>query len=391
MPLSDSAVKAAKPKESAYKLADSGGLYLFVSVKGAKSWRFDYKFDGVRGTITFGLYPDVSLARARDKHKEARARLADGLHPSGEIKQSARSFETVAREFIDKQSDVTVESTRTTKHWHLSLLSDALRATPVNEVKAPALLADLRKIEASGRADTAKRVRQLAGQTMRYAIAAGEADRDVASDLRGALRPIKQAHHAAIFDPEAVGALLRAIDGYSGTKTVQIALKLTPMLMVRPGELRAAEWSEINGDLWRIPASKMKMERDHLVPLPRQAMLLIEDLRAFKLDGPYLFSSERTPSRPMSENTINAALRRLGYTSDEVTAHGFRRTASTILNEKKWNSDWIERQLAHVETNKVRGAYNAAQWLDDRRVMMQWWADHLEELKTISGRPPEPS
>jgi len=389
MALNDLAVKKAKVTGKQYKLADGRGMYLMVTAKGAKSWRLDYRFNGKRKTLTLGLYPDVSLKVAREKRDEARRMIADDIDPSIQ-KQATRtakadSFEAVAREWFAKEKTIWKPSHAETVITRLeNNIFPWLGSTPINDIEPPDMLAVLRRIESRGAIETAHRIKRVCGQVFRYGIATGRCKRDPVPDLRGALQPVKQTHLATITDTKRVGELLRAIEGYSGTFEVKCALQVAPYLFVRPGELRHAEWSEIDLEAaqWRIPADKMKMKRKHLVPLSRQVVAILRDLQPLTGRGKYLFPSVRSTVRPMSENTVNAALRRMGFEKGEICGHGFRAMASTILHEQGWKSDVIERQLAHVEGNKVKGAYNHAEHLPERVKMMQHWADYLDGLRT---------
>lgn len=397
--LTPSAVTNAKAQAKPYKLADERGMYLLVKPDGARWWRFDYRRPdtGKRNTLSLGTFPDVSLRMARERREEARRQLADGIDP-GAVRQEAKAakvkaaaaedvvaytFEVAAREWMARQdvAEVTANKTR----WILeAFLFPEIGSTPLTEVTPRLLLDALRKVEATGKLETAKRARVKAGQVFRWAILEGMAEIDPTASLRGALKPPKNKHHAAITDPARIGELLRAIDGFTGQSVTLAALKLAPLVFVRPGELRMAEWAEVDldGAVWRIPASRMKMKAAHIVPLSTQAVAILRDLCPLTGDGQYIFPSLRTASRPMSENTVNAALRRLGYGTDEMTGHGFRSMASSRLNEMGWNPDAIERQLAHAESNKVREAYtHAAQYLDERTRMMQAWADYLDALR----------
>lgn len=390
MPLSDTAVRNSKPKEKPYKLTDSEGLYLLISSTG-KYWRFDYRFLGKRKTLAMGVYPDTSLADARERRSQARKLLANGKDP-GEVKQTQKqtakllasnTFEAVAREWHEKQSTkwVPKNAART-----LSLLVrdifPFIGKTPIAQLTAANLLETIQKIEKRGNIETAHRAMMNCGQIFRYAIATGRAQADLSLVLKGALTPVNEKHHASITDPKKVGDLLRTIEGYEGAFLTRNALKLAPLLFVRPGELRHAEWTEIDLEAyeWRIPAIKMKMKAVHIVPLSRQAVEIFQGLK-LHANGKYVFAGNRSTDRPMSENTVNAALRRLGYKKDEMTGHGFRSMASTILHEQGWPHEVIERQLAHADRNKVSAAYNYAEHLPKRREMMQHWADYLDELK----------
>ncbi len=391
MPLTDTAIRNAKPKPTPSKLSDGGGLYLFLSPSGGKWWRFDYRFDKKRKTLALGVYPDVGLKDARIRRDTARKQLADGIDPSNQRKAEkaaravagANTFEVVAREWHAQRAKALAQTTldgimmRMNKH-----LFPWLGQRPVVSIVAPELLTVLRRAEANDLGDTPRRLRQYCGQIFRYAIATGRAERDPAADLRGALKPHKPTHHAAIVEPRAVGALLRAIDSYSGEPVTKAALRIAPLVFVRPGELRRAEWSEIDFEaaVWRIPAARMKMRDTHIVPLSRQAIAILRDLQPITSRSCYIFPSIRSARRPMSENTITGALRRLGYSKDEMTGHGFRSIASTLLNEQGWNRDAVERQLAHSERDGVRAAYNRAEHLPERVRMMQEWADYLYGL-----------
>lgn len=397
MSLTDIKARNAKPclkpdgtvTSKAYRLTDGKGLYLEVAPSGGKWWRFKYRFGGKEKRLSLGVYPDVSLKQARDRRDEYRKQVAEGIDPS-DIRKAEKiseagqdSFEFVAREWHSKFS-----ANWTKDHAARTLTRIQNDAFPwigkrnINEITAPELLTVLRRVESRGALETAHRINQICGQIFRYAIATGRAERDPAADLKGALPPTRVKHHASIIEPQAIGALLRAINSYSGSFITLTALKLSPLLFVRPGELRQAEWSEIDLDNaeWRIPPEKMKMRVVHIVPLSNQAVKLFKDIQPLTGNGKYVFPSNRTITRPMSNNTVNVSLRRLGYTKEEMTAHGFRSMASTILNEQGWNRDAIERQLAHSEKDGVRAAYNYAQYLPERVKMMQAWADYLDGL-----------
>lgn len=364
------------------------GLYLFVQPNGGRWWRFKYRFHGKEPQLSLGVYPEVSLKLARTRREEARRTVAQGIDPSAERKAAKEArqitFELVADEWLGLQANKLARVTYDKARWMLSMfIYPRLGSRPIAEITAPELLAALRVIEARGTHETAHRTKQRVGQVFRYAIATGRAERDISVDLRGALAPVVTTHHAAITDPVAIGHLLRAIDGYSGQPVTLAALKLAPLMFVRPGELRQAEWSEVNLDAaeWRIPAGRMKMREAHIVPLANQAIEIFRDLHPLTGRSRYVFPSLRSRDRPMSENTINAALRRLGYGHEEMTAHNFRAMASTCLNEHDWHPDVIELQLAHAERNKVRAAYNRSTRLADRKKMMQAWADNLDTLR----------
>jgi integrase len=393
MPLTDTALRNAKPRDSAYKLSDRDGLYLLVSTSGNKLWRFDYRFLSKRKTLALGQYPIVGLADARRACDEARTLLSRGVDPSEKRKldklvvtiAAATTFRVVAEEWLSKvEREGRAEITMRKSRWLLDLAYPTIGARPIDTITPPELLLALRNVEAKGHYESARRMRSVCGRVFRYAIATGRATRNPALDLQGALIAPKVQHHAAITDPVAIGALLRAIDGYEGSPIVRAALQLLAMVFVRPGELRHAAWAEFDLEAarWTIPAARMKMRAPHIVPLARQALVILRDLQSMTGGGVFLFPSNRTVTRPISENTLNAALRRLGYGRDDMTSHGFRSMASTRLNEMgRWNPDAIERQLAHGERNVVRAAYNHAHYLNERIEMMQAWADYLHELR----------
>jgi integrase len=382
--LNDTRVRTTKPCQRPIKLSDSGGLYLLIAPHGSKLWRLAYRFGGKQKTLAIGAYPTFTLKAARDKREEAKRLLANGIDPSTQrrldkqITSTGNKFKAVAEEVLAKlEKEGRTDVTLTKKRWLLDF------AYP--EITAPEVLSVLRRVEARGRYETARRLRSTCGTIFRYAIATGRAERDPSADLRGALTSPKVNHRAAIVDPVGIGALLRAIDGYDGLPMTKAALRLAPLVFVRPGELRHAEWLEFDlaAAEWRIPSAKMKMRRPHRVPLSRQALDVLRDLQPMSGGGRFLFPSVRSTVRPMSENTLNAALRRLGYGTDEMTTHGFRTMASTRLNEMSgWNPDAIERQLAHQEQDDVRRAYvHAAEYWPERVKMMQAWADYLDELR----------
>lgn len=392
--LTDIALRKAKPAAKPLKLSDGLGMYLLLKPDGSRYWRMDYRFDGKRKTLALGVYPEVSLSNARQRREDARRLLAAGTDPGVARKSAKRAqaeairaaedtFEAIARDWMARQevAEVTANKTR----WILeTFLFPDIGRRPIAEITPRDLLAVLRKIEVTGKLETAKRAKVKAGQVFRYAVLEGKAESDPTASLKGALKPPKEKHHAAITDPLRIGQLLRAIDGYRGQFTTLKALQLAPLVFVRPGELRQAAWSEfdLDGAIWRIPAERMKMKAAHLVPLSTQALSVLKELWPLTGNGHYVFPGIRTDSRPMSENTVNAALRGLGYSGEEMTGHGFRSMAATRLNEMGWNADAIERQLAHAESNKVRAAYtHAAQYLEERTRMMQAWADYLDGLR----------
>lgn len=388
--LTPSAVTNAKGQGKPYKLADERGMYLLVRPDGARWWRFDYRRPGTkkRNTLSLGTFPDVSLRKARDRREAARKLLADGVDPGdkrkAEREAGAETFEAIGSEWFAKHAPgwAPSHSSKIIRRLELDVFP-WIGSKPVTSVMAPDVLAVLRRIESRGAIETAYRAKTNIGQVLRYAVATGRANFDPTPSLRGALAPAIPHHHASITDPERIGELLRAIDGYAGDYTTRAALRLAPLLFVRPGELRHAEWSEIVLDKaeWRIPAEKMKMRAPHIVPLAIQAVAVLRELVPLTGSGQYVFPSVRTSTRPMSENTVNAALRRMGFDKTTMTGHGFRSIASTLLNEQGWNRDAIERQLAHAERDAVRAAYNYAEHLPVRRKMMQAWADYLDMLK----------
>jgi integrase len=389
--LTDTKLRSLKPRPAVYRVADMAGLCIEIRPSGFKAWRFRYRFAGKAKMLDLGEYPAVSLQDARKERDRQRELLAQGIDPS-DARRQARvlaqvaaddSFEGVAREWMSKQGKWS-PATRSKVVWLLETYAFPwIGKRPIRSITTPEMLVLLRRPESLGKLETAQRLKQCCGQVFRYAIGTGRADRDPTADLRGVLTTAHVAHHASITHKPAVGELMRAIDGFVGHLVTRIGLQLSALTFVRPGELRQWEWSELteDGTEWRIPGEKMKMGITHIVPLSRQAQELLEELRPATGRGRYVFPSLRGPSRPMSENTINAALRRMGYASNQMTAHGFRSMASTILNEEGFNGDWIERQLAHCEKDGVRAAYNYAQYLPERRKMMQAWADLLDRLR----------
>lgn len=390
MPLSDAAIRSAKPKEKPYKLSDSGGLYLLVNPNGSRLWRLKYRVATKERLLSIGAYPAISLAKAREKRDIAKTDLASGLDPSSLKRQkkltatilTANTFKALAGELIEKakregRAPITIAKTE----WLLGMAYPELGNRPIAEITPAEVLAILQQVEVKGHHETATRLRSKIGSVFRYAIATARAESDPTFALRGALITPKVQHRAAITDPKGLGALLRAVDDFQGQTVTQAALQLLILLFPRPGELRSATWAEfdLSAAVWTIPAVRMKMRRPHRVPLSRQALEILGALKELTGRSEHIFPCIRTVRRAMSENTMNAALRRIGYSKDEVTAHGFRATASTLLNESgKWNSDAIERQLAHIDTNEVRRAYARGEHWDERVSMMQWWADQLD-------------
>ena len=391
MALTELEVKKSKATDKPVKLTDGGGLFLLVQPNGAKYWRLAYRYGGKQKTLALGVYPDISLSDARERRETARKVLANDVDPSA-VKKAQKaavaalaenSFEIVGREWLIKFS----------KNWkqsHIRTITGRLEndvypwlgTRPIGEINAPELLTVLRRIESRGALSTAHTVNAICGQIFRYAIATGRAQRDPSADLKGALPPHRIRHLAALTDPVKIGKLMRDIDGYSGTLIVRSAFRLAPMVFLRPIELSKAEWAEIDLDKaeWRIPAGKMKMKALHIVPLPIQAVAILRELHPLTGAGKYVFPNARTSTQPMAGNTLLAAIRSMGYTPAEMTAHGFRHMASTLLNEQGFNADAIERQLAH-KASGVRATYNAAEYLPERRRMMQHWVDYLDSLK----------
>jgi integrase len=393
MPLTDTAIRKAKPADKPFKLFDERGLLLLVAPAGGKWWRFRYRFDGKHKSLSMGVYPDVPLAKAREKRDAARKLLADGIDPSKNRKaqkaaradRNANSFEVVAREWFAKFKPnwVDAHSDKVIRRLERDIFP-WIGGMAISDVEAPDLLACLRRVESRGTVETAHRALQSCGQIFRYAVATGRAGRDPSGDLRGALAAVKGTHLASITEPMAVGGLLRACDSYQGSIVTKCALRLAPLVFVRPGELRKAEWTEINFDdaEWNIPADRMKMREPHLVPLSTQAVAILRELNALTGGKRYVFPGARTNGRPMSDNAILAALRRMGFAKDEMSGHGFRAMARTILDEVLGvRPDFIEHQLAHAVRDPNGRAYNRTAHLTERRKMMQQWADYLDKLK----------
>jgi integrase len=395
MALTPIAAKNAKPQAKPYKLTDGGGLYLEIFPNGSKLWRLKYRKAGGKETrVSLGKFPAVTVAEARIERERIKAGRRDGIDPANHRRQAKaiaavaaeNTFAAVAKEWASKQRHA--PSTSSKLEWVFdTILNPGIGMRPIGEVSAPELLAVLRRVESRGKLETAQRAKQYAGLVFRYAIATGRADRDPAADLKGALATPKTRHRASLTAPTTITPLLRAIDGCEGSAVVAAALRLAPLVFVRPGELRGAEWREFDFDAaeWRISAERMKGRTGervpHLVPLSTQAIAVLNELLPITGRGRYVFPSIRTGSKPISENTLNAALRRLGFTATEMTAHGFRSMASTRLHEMGWPHAAIERQLAHVPRDKVSAAYNYAEHLPERRKMMQAWADYLDRLR----------
>jgi integrase len=396
MALTDTTIRNTKPRSKPFKLADTKGLFLIVTPTGKKWWRIKYRFAGKEKLLSCGVYPDTPLAKAREKRDTIRRLLADGVDPSenrkaakiSKVLEIANSFELVAREWHIRKTPswVTSHSQKILRLLERDIFP-WLGNKPIASITAQDILKILRRIEERGAIDTAHRAKQNCSSIFRYAISTGRAENDPAIHLIGALSVSKSTHHAAITNPAMVGELLRAIDGYQGEFITKCALRLAPLVFVRPGELRSAEWCDI--DLknceWNIPAAKMKMREPLLVPLSTQAVSILHDIYALTGAGRYVFPSVLTPSRNMSENTILCALRRMGFAKDQMSGHGFRAMARTILDEVLGvRPDFIEHQLGHAVRDPNGRAYNRTAHVEERRKMMQRWADYLEELKMPS-------
>jgi integrase len=394
MPLSDAQLRSLKKGDTARKLSDGGGLHVLVTPQGGKLWRLAYRFGGKQKLLALGAYPIVSLADARSGREQAKRLLSAGLDPSAEAKAdrvrrkalTADTFDAVSREFLNKvEREGRAEATLTKKKWLIGIAKASLGKRPITEITAAEILVPLRKVEGDGNYETARRLRAVIGQVFRYAISTSRVSNDPTFGLRGALVTPTVTHRAAIIDRQRLGGLLRAIWDYDGTSETRAALKLLAYLYPRPGELRHAEWTEFDFEraAWTIPATRTKMRREHRKPLSTQAVSVLTDLRNHTGNRRLSFPSIRSPERPMSENTLNAALRRLGYTSTEVTAHGFRATASTLLNESaQWQPDAIEAELGHVGADEVRKAYHRALYWDARVAMAEWWSCEIDRLRS---------
>jgi integrase len=396
LPLSDVQVKNAKPQQKEFKLMDGFGLFLLVTPTNGKLWRLDYRFEDKRKTLAIGAYPAITLADARQRREDAKKLLANGVDP-GEMKKAlkasdrevnANTFEAIAREWHHKFSSAGKWSPTHSEDILYRLEKDIfppLGSRPISEIKPKELLIVLERVASRGALDTAHRLRHHCGMIFRYAVVNEHTERDIAADLRGALPPVKGGHHAAATTPKDLAPILRAIDDFTGSFVVKSALQLLPMLFCRPGELRAAEWTEVNFDdaIWEIPAERMKMKQPHIVPLSKQAIEILKALQPLTGYGKYVFPCNRSSHRCMSDNALNAALRRLGFTKDEATAHGFRASARTILDEVlKFRPDYIEHQLSHSVRDALGTAYNRTTHLDERKKMMEVWSNFLEGLKT---------
>lgn len=397
MALSDMKCRNARPSDKLQKLSDGGGLQFWVQPTGARLWRLAYRFGGKQKLLAIGAYPVVTLSAAREARDAARKLLLAGIDPSEDKKQrkvlqygSGDSFRAIAEEYVAKlKREGRAETTIAKIEWLLSFAYPTLGTRSIKDIDAPAVLRVLREVEVRGRYESARRLRSTIGSVFRYAIATARAQNDPTFALQGALTTPRVKPRPAVTEPKAFGAMLRAIDAFDGQPTTRAALQLMALLFPRPGELRMAEWSEFDFDkaVWTIPAGRMTMRRPHQVPLSKQAIEVLRGLQVITGRGELLFPGVRTPRRPISDNTLNAALRRLGYSKDEATAHGFRATASSLLNKcGKWQPDAIERQLAPIENNDVRRAYARSENWQERVEMMQWWADYLGKLRDSKAK-----
>ena len=390
MPLTNTACKNAKPAVKPRKLADGGGLYLEVSPSGSKYWRWKYRFNGKEKRLAFGVYPEISLDDARERRTQARKMLLEGKDPGAVKKQEKlvskiaheNTFENIAREWHEtKKGAWTGRHPETVMKKLEGDLFPKLGTCPITEITAPELLATIRVIESRGALDMARRALQISGQVFRYAIVTGRAVRDPSGDLKGALKTAPTKHHAFLKENE-LSEYMSKLESYDGHHLTKLAMKLMLLTFLRTKELRGARWDEIDFDKkeWRVPAARMKMKDLHIVPLTKQAIALLYEVQAHSGNREHLFPNQHEPRKIMSENTLLFALYRMGYHS-RATVHGFRSTASTILNENGFRKDVIERQLAHSERDNVRAAYNHAEYLPERRKMMQWWADYIDEKR----------
>ena len=398
MPLTEIKVKSIKPEEKTKRYFDGGGMYLEVTPKGGKYWRYKYRYSGKEKRLALGVYPDVSLKSAREKLFEARKLLDQDIDPS-QHKQDKKllrteaaqnSFRAIAEEWIRKQASSwsEIHTNKVQRMLNKDLLP-WLGTRPISEIAPRELLNVVRKLEDRGALESAKRTKQVAGQVFRYGVAIGVCERDPSQDLKGALATPVKTHRAAVTEPKEVGRLLLALDGYDGSPTVQAALKLAPLTFVRPGELRHAEWSEIDwgAQEWKIPSHKMKARADHIVPLSRQSLEALNEIQPLTGHRQYIFPSGRSPKRPMSNNAVLAAMRRMDIPKDQMSGHGFRAMARTILDEVLgYRVDWVEHQLAHAVRDVHGRAYNRTAHLEGRKEMMQHWADYLDQLKTEAQR-----
>lgn len=398
--LTDAKIRAAAPREKAWKLSDGGGLFLLIHPNGSRYWRMKYRIHGREGKLSFGVYPDVPLKEARAKRDDAKRQLRDGIDPSvhKKVRRDAgeNTFKAVALEWLDMlenpppnpkrapRAPLAKKTLERKRGWLDDYVFPEIGSRPIALIDGAELLAVMRRVEKHGFLETAHRVCSTCSRVFRFGIVTRRCTSDPTADLRGALQPVVVTHHAALTEPRAVGTLLRAIDGYQGQYVTKVALQLLPFVFLRSSEMRWATWSEIDLDAaeWRVPARRMKLKEMHIVSLADQAIVLLRELQPLTDAGPAsLIFRGLKPGRPISENTVNNALRLMGYSGTEMTGHGFRTVASTFLNEQGWHPDLIELQLAHAERDDVRGAYNQAQRIADRRKMMQAWADYLDALR----------
>ena len=399
MALTENRLRTLKPKDKSYKVADHRGLYIEVTPSGGKLWRFRYRIGNVEKKLAIGPYPEINLKQARNAADAARHSVAEGGDPAFEKRKkkirdeflSAQTFEAVAREYIEQMmvKNGLAQATLVKANYFLEQLTPAIGNRPIHEIEPFEVLAPLKRLEATGKHETAKKCRSFAGRVFRYGVATTRCKSDPTAMLKGALVTPRAQHYAAILEPKELGGLLRAIDDYTGYLVTKYALQIAPHVFVRPGELRHAEWREIDLEdgVWKIPAGKMKARRPHAVPLSKQVVGYLTELATMLGTEGYVFPSARSGIRPMSENTLNAAFRRMGYSKEELTAHGLRATASTFLNESGlWNPDAIERALAHGDSNVVRGIYHRGKHWDERVRMAQWWSDYLDELRAAKKR-----
>ena len=392
MALTDAKIRSLKPKAKPFKTADYDGLYVLTNPSGSKLWRFKYRIHGKEKLLSIGAYPEIELLEARSIRDQARKQLVAGIDPSAAKQEKtvkeqvshSNTFSSLAEQYVAKlvkegRADVTLKKL----DWLIGMATTDLGNKPISEITSPMVLQTLRKIEDKGNYESALRLRSTIGAIFRFAIASGVAENDPTFALRDALITPKVKSRAAITDKEKLGGLMRAIEGFDGQPTTRIALQLLAIFATRPGELRNARWEEFDLEraIWTIPAERMKMRKPHKVPLAKQAIELLKELHTITGWGELLFPSVRSSKRPISENTLNAALRRMGYTGEEMTSHGFRATFSTLANESGlWNPDAIERALAHAEANKIRAAYSRAEYWDERVRLAEWWAEYLHEI-----------
>lgn len=399
MALTENRLRTLKPKDKSYKVADHRGLYIEVTPSGGKLWRFRYRIGNVEKKLAIGPYPEINLKQARNAADAARHSVAEGGDPAFEKRKkkirdeflSAQTFEAVAREYIEQMmvKNGLAQATLVKANYFLEQLTPSIGNRPIHDIEPFEVLAPLKRLEATGKHETAKKCRSFAGRVFRYGVATTRCKSDPTAMLKGALVTPRAQHYAAILESKELGGLLRAIDDYTGYLVTKYALQIAPHVFVRPGELRHAEWREIDLEdgVWKIPAGKMKARRPHAVPLSKQVVGYLTDLATMLGTEGYVFPSARSGKRPMSENTLNAAFRRMGYSKEELTAHGLRATASTFLNESGlWNPDAIERALAHGDSNVVRGIYHRGKHWDERVRMAQWWSDYLDELRAGKKR-----